>query len=285
MPTRAQKSLSLPSTLVAAAAASESDSSSVSTMSSIDQVVLVGLRCRLVELGLGLLHRGAVDVGDGDDRVERLDDLVPAPGDDLLDLGPALAAGATGERLDAAADGAQHRVAVEELRDRGKLAHRTHRRHHRQRAVQRPHAVLGRLVREQLLEDDQVVGVVLGRCEPVGVGLGELLPRRVVDQVVVGAGADECGQVGDRLEDVEVLVLAEEGLPLVAVGAPPRRPQCVHVALGQRQPDRHDVSSHAAQPNDLVWGPRGHGCALPRARRTVAVPQPVRRLGCSSSLP
>ncbi len=52
---------------------------------------------------------------------------------------------------------------------------------------------------------------------------------------------------------VEVLVLAEERLPLVAGIAPAWSPQCVQVALGQPEPDRHDVSSHAAQPNDGPW--------------------------------
>jgi len=75
----------------------------------------------------------------------------------------------------------------------------------------------------------------------------------MVGQVVVGVGPDERGQVGDRFKRVEILVLTEERLPLVALVAPAWSPQCVQVALGQPKPDRHDVSSHGAQPNDGPW--------------------------------
>ena len=87
----------------------------------------LGLGRLLGQLGLGLLRRRRVDLGGADDRVERVDDVVPAASDDRLDLGPPLAAGSAGERVDAAAERSEHRVAVEELGDRGQLAHRADR--------------------------------------------------------------------------------------------------------------------------------------------------------------
>jgi hypothetical protein len=97
---------------------------------------------------------------------------------------------------------------------------------------------------------DQVVLALLWRIEAVRVRLCQPLPRRVVGQVVVAVCPDEGGQVGHRLEPVEVLVLAEERLPFVTGVTPAGSPQCVQVALGEPDPDGHDVSSHAAQPND-----------------------------------
>ena len=84
----------------------------------------------------------------------------------------------------------------------------------------------------------------------VRVRRGQVLPRRVVDQIVVGVGAHECDQVGDGLEGVQVLVLAQERLPLVAGVAPAGRPHGVAVTVGQAQADGHEVSSHAAHNSD-----------------------------------
>src|SRR3954469_7542097 len=75
----------------------------------------------------------------------------------------------------------------------------------------------------------------------------------MVGKVVVGVGLHECDQVGDGLEGIQILILAQERLPFVALVSPAWSPQCVQVALGQREPDRHDVSSHGAQPNDDTW--------------------------------
>ena len=113
---------------------------------------------------------------------------------------------------------------------------------------------LGRLLRGHLGNTDQVVLTVLARIELMSRRRRQPVPRGVVGEVVVGVGPDERNQVGDRLEAVQIVVLAEERLPFV-VGVPPRRsPQGVQIALGQPKPHGHDVSSHGAQPNDAVWG-------------------------------
>src|SRR5271157_2568421 len=76
----------------------------------------------------------------------------------------------------------------------------------------------------------------------------------MVHQIVVGVGAYERHQVSGRLKSVEVLILTQKRLPLVARVAPTRRPHGVAVTVGQAQADRHEVSRHAAQNSD---GPRG----------------------------
>ena len=55
----------------------------------------------------------------------------------------------------------------------------------------------------------------------------------MVGEVVVGVRPDEGDQVGHRLERVEVVVLAEERLPLVVGVAPARGVQREHVAVVQ----------------------------------------------------
>ena len=114
--------------------------------------------------------------------------------------------------------------------------------------MQGRHRFLCGLLGQQFLHPDQVVLALRRRVEPVCVRLDQTLPRRVVGEVVVGVRPEEGDQIGDRLEAVEVLVLAEQCLPLVAGIAPAWSPECVQVALGQSEPDLLDVSSHAAQP-------------------------------------
>ncbi len=88
-------------------------------------------------------------------------------------------------------------------------------------------------------------------------GFRQVLPRRVIDQIVVGVGAHECDQVGDGLKAVQVVVLAQKRLPLVAGIAPAGCPHGVAVTIGQAQADGHEDSSHAAHNSD------GH-CRCPR---------------------
>jgi hypothetical protein len=113
--------------------------------------------------------------------------------------------------------------------------------------------LLAGLLGHQLLEADEVILALVGRIQLMRVRLGQILPSGVVGEVVVLVGPDERDQVGDGLERVQILVLAEERLPFVALIAPAWSPQRVQIALGQREPDRHDVSSHGAQPNDGAW--------------------------------
>ena len=116
MPTLCQKSSSLPSTralgvvgeivglLDVGSSASASSIIDVVGLGLVDLLDFLGFGCGFGQFGLGLLRRGLVDVGNGDDLVDRVDDVVPAAADHRLDLGPALAAGPAGERVDAAAD-------------------------------------------------------------------------------------------------------------------------------------------------------------------------------------
>ncbi len=68
------------------------------------------------------------------------------------------------------------------------------------------------------------------------------------DEVVVVVGPDERDELGDAGKPVEVLVQAEEGLPLVVTLTPPRCPQRDDVSVGQSELDRDDVSGHGSQP-------------------------------------
>ena len=80
-------------------------------------------------------------------------------------------------------------------------------------------------------------------------GRRQVVPARVVDEIVVGIGADECDQVSNGLKAVQVLVFAQERLPFVAGIAPARRPHGVAVTSGQAQADGYEVG-HAAQNSD-----------------------------------
>ena len=72
----------------------------------------------------------------------------------------------------------------------------------------------------------------------------------MVDQVVVRIGAHERDQVGDGLKAKQVVVFAQERLPLVAGVAPPGCPHGVAVTDGQAQADGQKVSNHAAHNSD-----------------------------------
>jgi len=67
----------------------------------------------------------------------------------------------------------------------------------------------------------------------------------VVDQVVPLRRADEGGQVCGVREGVQVVLVAEERFPLLAVFPLARRPQGDNVALRQAEFDRDDVLCHS----------------------------------------
>ena len=69
----------------------------------------------------------------------------------------------------------------------------------------------------------------------------------MVGQVVLVGGADERGELGDLGEGEQRVVVAEEGLPLLAVLPPARGPQRDEVARGERELDRDDVTGHGAK--------------------------------------
>jgi hypothetical protein len=78
--------------------------------------------------------------------------------------------------------------------------------------------------RQLLRHGDQIGLPVLRGFQTMGVGPGHRLPRRMLGQIVVGVGAHERRQIGDRCEGENVLILAEEPLPFVAGIAPAWRP-------------------------------------------------------------
>ena len=110
----------------------------------------------------------AVHVGGADDLVDGAEHVVPAAPDDVGDRVPALEPGLAGEVVDAAAQRAQRRVAVEELHHRRQLAHRPDRRDDRQRIGQRGHRLRGRLVRHHVFDSDQVEVFVVARGPACG---------------------------------------------------------------------------------------------------------------------
>ena len=185
---------------------------------------------RLLGCGFGQFLGGPcgqvfVDLGNGDDLVDRTENAFPAATDDLGDVVPALAAGFTLELLDAPVDVGQSRIAVEELADRRQFADRADRRDDGQCVGDLLDGIFGGLLCEQPLDTDQVELMAFIGVEAVCRGFGELGQCGVVREVVVGVGAHECHQVGGALETEEVVVLAQETLPLVGGVAPARGPQ------------------------------------------------------------
>ncbi len=85
----------------------------------------------------------------------------------------------------------------------------------------------------------RLVGHELGDGQP-----GYHVPGGMVDQVVLLGGAHERGEVGGIRERVEIILVAEERFPLLAVLPPARCPQRHEIALGQSELDRNDVLSH-----------------------------------------
>jgi hypothetical protein len=69
----------------------------------------------------------------------------------------------------------------------------------------------------------------------------------VVGQVVLGRGPHERGELGDLGEREQRVVVAEEGLPVLAVLPPARSPQRDEVTRGERELDRDDVTGHGGK--------------------------------------
>ena len=102
-----------------------------------------------------------------------------------------------------------------------------------------------RLFGDELGHADEVVRVVLVRDQLRHVQRGHGVPGRVVQQVVPLGRADEGGQVCGVREGVQVVLVAEERFPLLAVFPPARRPQGDDVPLRQAEFDRDDVLCHS----------------------------------------
>ena len=82
-------------------------------------------------------------------------------------------------------------------------------------------------------------------------------PRGVVAEVVRVVGTDERGQLGHLREGEERVVVAEEGLPVLAVLPPPRRPERDEVALGEGELNGDDVAGHARRVGRPAQRPTG----------------------------
>ncbi len=123
-----------------------------------------------------------------------------------------------------------------------------------------------RVLRDQLGHADQVVLVLLVRCQLGHRQRRHHVPGGVVDEVVLVVGAYERGQVRGVRERVEVVLVTEERLPFLAVLTPPRGPQRDQVALGQPEFDRDDVLGHQKPPGQHMFLP----AAAPGAPETSA---------------
>ena len=164
----------------------------------------------LVELGGGLLRRRLVDVGGGDDLVDRVDDLVPTAPDHRLDLGPALAAASAAEASMPAPKEPSTGLPLKNFVTADS-------------SQTEPMDDTMASVRCSVATESSVGFSAASSWTPIrsccrssagskrcGDRVGQRRPRGVVGEVVVAVGADEGGQVGHRFERVEVLVLAEE---------------------------------------------------------------------------
>ena len=192
-----------------------------------------------------------VDLGARDHRVERVDDLVPALVDHLGELGPQRRAVAPAERRRAGGQGREGGRRVEDLVHDREVADVGERAAHGRdlgEVVQGPGVgVLG----DELRDADDVVALHVLGGQLVDRELDDHGPGGVVGEVVLLARGlrrrDPGREVGGVREREQRVVVAEEGLPFLAVLAPPRGPQRDEVAGGERQRDRDDVLRHTGR--------------------------------------
>ncbi|WP_308252967.1 hypothetical protein [Pseudonocardia sp. ICBG601] len=186
----------------------------------------------LLLLGPRLVQRAGVDLRSGDEVVDGVHDPVPvrarSPRTARSSAGPVTA----GEGRLALAQQRERGLAVERGDHVGEVADVGQRSDDRDGLVQLLHGRRVGVGGGQLRQTHQAVpvhgvGGQLGDRET-----GDRGPRGVVDQVVLGRGPDERGETGHLVEDEHVLVVAEEGFPLLAVLAPGGSPQGDHVRPG-----------------------------------------------------
>jgi hypothetical protein len=197
-----------------------------------------------LQFGFGGLDGLGVDLRSGDDPVDGIEHIVPVLGDEASDAHPQIGALAAVEVAGSGRDGADDGVAVEELGDRGQLADLAEDAHDLERVLEFGDDLRGGVLGGQFGYADEVVAVAFVGHEFVGLETDDRGPRRVLDEIVVVAVADERGELGDTGQHVEILVESEEGLPLVVTLAPARCPQCEAVSVGESELNRDDVSGH-----------------------------------------
>ena len=195
----------------------------------------------------GAIDLGARDLGGGHDVLDRVEHVVPALGDGLPDGLPQLQPVPPVELVHPAGDGGEDRVAVEELGDGVQLAHLADRAGDGEGLVDLVDRGLRGVLAEEFEDADEVVAVLVRGAERQHVGGRELVPGRVVLQIVLRAAPDQGQEFGGRIERVEVLVEAEERLPVVVVLPPTGRPEGRDVSLRETELDRDYVLGHAGQ--------------------------------------
>ena len=199
---------------------------------------------QLLGLLLGRRERRHVDPGRRHQVVEGVDDVVPPLGDRVDELLPELAALAADERQRALVEQGEAGRGVEHLLDDLEVAHLGDRADHADDLGQLADRPLVGVLRRQLGHADDVVALGLLGRQLRDRQVGHHRPRGMVAEVVRVVGADERGELSHLREGEERVVVAEEGFPLLAVFAPPRRPQRDEIALGERELDGDDVAGH-----------------------------------------
>ena len=215
-------------------------------------------RGQLVGLLLGRRERRHVDPRGRHQVVEGVDHVVPALGDRVDELLPQLPALAADERQRALVQQGEAGRGVEDLLDDLEVAHLGDRPDHADDLGQLADGPLVGVLGGQLGDADHVVAVGLLGRQLRDRQVRHHRPRGVVAEVVRVVGADERGQLGHLREGEQGVVVAEEGLPVLAVLPPPRRPERDEVALGERELDGDDVAGHGRQRRTrLLSGRRG----------------------------
>ena len=187
---------------------------------------------------------GAVDLRRVDHVVDRVDDVVPALGDRLDELAPQPFAFPPDERQGALVQQAEAGRGVQHLGDGVELAHVRDGADHVDdlgELADRPR--VGVLCGD-LRHSDDVVALGLFRGQLGDRQVRHQRPCRMVDEVVLGRGAHERRELCHLGEGEQRVVVAEEGLPLLAVLPPFRRPQRDEVSFGEGEQDRDYVAGH-----------------------------------------
>ena len=167
-------------------------------------------------------------------------------GDETSDADPQVDAVAALEVAGTGGHRAEDRIAVEELGDGDQFADLAEDAHDLERVLEFGDHLGRRVFRRELRHTDEIVGVAVVGDQFVGRELLDGVPRGMLDEVVVGVGADEADELGDAGEYVQVIVESEECLPLVVALTPAWRPQGETVSVGESEFDGNDVSGHEA---------------------------------------
>ena len=270
MPTLTQKSLSLPSTAPwawsSSSSASSASMSTFSSISSVGRLLDLGFWRRLCQLGGCLLGGGSSTSG-----MVMTSSMASTTLSQLRPIADSISA----HRLRPMRPSnvsmpppsvPRHWVSVEEFVDRGQLAHRPDGRRDGQRPVQSLHRLLAGLFGGQFRDADDVVLALLAGIQRCALASVIFCHAGWSVRSLSLVGPDEGRQILHRLEGVEVLVLAEERLPFVAVVAPARAHSVYRSPLVN--PSRIGTMS-AAMAHSLTTAPGDLDGHPPRNRQQV----------------